>query len=64
MANQPFAQRIARAAGKGWYCLFCWNAFDIEKMVDEKMANSSFSRAADYGMRAPGAEVEANLPWV
>jgi hypothetical protein len=67
MTNQPFAQRVARAVGEGGSCFFCWDAFGIEKMVGDKMINSSFSRAAGSGMRAPsagaGAGAEADLPW-
>jgi len=63
MTNQPFAQRVARATGEGWGCLFCWDAFGIEKIVGEKMINSSLSRAAGSGMRAPSAGAEAGLPW-
>jgi hypothetical protein len=42
--------------GKGRVDLsFCWDAFDIERMIEEKIVSTSFGRAAGHGKRALGA---------
>jgi hypothetical protein len=38
---------------------FCWDAFDIERKVEEKMVSSSFGGVAGRGMWTPGD----GLPW-
>ena len=42
---------------------FCWDAFDIEGMIEEKINGTSFGRAAGHGKQAPGAgDAHARTP--
>jgi hypothetical protein len=43
---------------------FCWDAFGIERMVGEKMVNSSFGGARGPGIRTPSVGTEVDMPWV
>jgi hypothetical protein len=40
---------------------FCWDAFGIERMVGEKMINSSFGEAGGPGMQTPGIRAAGGL---